>query len=227
MSWTKEIARAGVGIATGVLSRDEVRAIASALDAADLDRRRAGARHLLSHPVVRRVAEDDRVLGIARECLGVEAIPFRATLFDKSARANWLIAWHQDTALPLREQRDVPGWGPWSIKSGVVYAHAPASALSRVIALRLQLDDSHADNGPLRVLPGTHARGLLSDDDAARLSGEIAPMECLVPAGGVIAMRPLLLHSSSKARTEDPRRVLHIEYADSLAIGEGLELAIC
>jgi hypothetical protein len=39
-------------------------------------------------------------------------------------------------------------------------------------------------------------------------------------------MRPLLVHASSKAETEHPRRVLHIEYTDSLGMGNGLELAI-
>jgi hypothetical protein len=48
----------------------------------------------------------------------------------------------------------------------------------------------------------------------------------LVPQGGVLAMRPLLIHSSSKARTPDPRRVLHIEYAESLDLAPGILLAI-
>ena len=39
-------------------------------------------------------------------------------------------------------------------------------------------------------------------------------------------MRPLLVHASSKAESNRRRRVLHIEYADSLDIGAGLELAI-
>jgi hypothetical protein len=51
-------------------------------------------------------------MGIARETLGKEAFPFRATLFDKSPTANWLVVWHQDTALPLQERRDAPLWGP-------------------------------------------------------------------------------------------------------------------
>src|SRR6266545_653699 len=63
---------------------------------------------------------------IAAEALGDEALPFRATLFDKSRRANWLVVWHQDTALPLRRRKEVRGWGPWSIKAGILYAHAPA-----------------------------------------------------------------------------------------------------
>ena len=39
-------------------------------------------------------------------------------------------------------------------------------------------------------------------------------------------MSPLLIHSSSKARVEARRRVLHIEYADSLMLGENNRLAI-
>jgi hypothetical protein len=45
----------------------------------------------------------------------------RATLFDKSPTANWLVVWHQDTALPVQERREAPGWGPWSVKDGVIY----------------------------------------------------------------------------------------------------------
>jgi len=38
-------------------------------------------------------------------------------------------------------------------------------------------------------------------------------------------MRPLIVHASSKAQSDRPRRVLHIEYADSPNLGDGLELA--
>ena len=44
---------------------------------------------------------------MAQEVLGRAALPFRATLFDKSPTPNWLVVWHQDTALPLCE-RNVP-----------------------------------------------------------------------------------------------------------------------
>jgi ectoine hydroxylase-related dioxygenase (phytanoyl-CoA dioxygenase family) len=177
-------------------------------------------------PVVQRIAHDSRLVAIAARFVGPAAIPFRATLFDKSTANNWLVVWHQDTALPLRERRDIPGWGPWSIKAGITYAHAPATALSRVIALRLHIDDSDADNGPLRVIPGTHTMGVLSDAEIGQLAREIPPVECIVPAGGVVAMRPLLVHASSKAETTRQRRVLHIEYADSFRIADDLELAI-
>ena len=51
-------------------------------------------------------------------------------------------------------------------------------------------------------------------------------VEAHVPRGGVLAMRPLLVHSSSKARDDGPRRVLHLEYADGLELAPGLRLAI-
>lgn len=163
---------------------------------------------------------------MAQEVLGSTAVPFRATLFDKSPVSNWLVVWHQDTALPLRERRDVLGWGPWSVKDGVNYAHAPANALEQVLALRLHLDDSVAENGPLRVLPGTHTLGVLSDEALHDLSTKVAAVDCLVPRGGVLAIRPLVVHASSKSQSNAPRRVLHIEYAASANISDELELAI-
>lgn len=166
------------------------------------------------------------MLDLARAVLGPEAFPFRATFFDKSPASNWLVVWHQDTALPLRERIDTSGWGPWSVKDGIAYAHAPTSALSQVVALRVSLDDSTLENGPLRVLPGTHRRGVMSDDDVHEVSAQAESVDCIVPKGGVLIMRPLLIHASSKSRSETPRRVLHVEYAASDLIAKPLHLAI-
>jgi ectoine hydroxylase-related dioxygenase (phytanoyl-CoA dioxygenase family) len=178
-------------------------------------RSRAGVRHALGLSPIAAVAREQHMISLAREVLGPDAFPFRATLFDKSPAANWLVVWHQDTALPLQERVELPGWGPWSLKEGIQYAHAPAAALNAVLALRVSLDDSTAENGPLRVLPRTHNLGVLSDDSIHDLSTRIQPVDCVVPKGGVAAMRPLVVHASSKSQTQMPRRVLHIEYAAS------------
>jgi len=111
-------------------------------------------------------------------------------------------------------------------KDGVTYAHAPESALSQALALGLHLDDSTAENGPLRVLPGTQKLGVLTDDALHALSTRITPAECFVPRGGVLAMRPLIVHVSSKSQSKAPRRVRHIEYSASSEVQAGLELAI-
>jgi ectoine hydroxylase-related dioxygenase (phytanoyl-CoA dioxygenase family) len=215
----------GFEVQPDVLTAHEATAVIAALEHVR-GRSRAGARHLMSHPAVAELASDTRLLAQAQRVLGQDAKPYRATLFDKSPGSNWLVAWHQDTALPLRFRREVPGWGPWSVKSGVLYAHAPAPALEQVLALRVHLDDSFSENGPLRVLPGTHLLGVLSDAAIQDLAVQIRPHVCVVPRGGLIWMRPLLVHASSKSANQSPRRVLHIEYAAALHLGSELELDV-
>jgi hypothetical protein len=220
------VVRQGFAILPEMLTKYETQVLAGELVASKLPKSRAGIRHALKYPAVRDLANDPRLLNSAGELLGSAAVPFRATLFDKSGKANWLVVWHQDTALPLRERREVAGWGPWSVKDALTYAHAPAKVLENVIALRVHLDESNANNGPLRVLPGTHTNGLLTDDQICDLAKQLSSVDCLVPEGGVLAMRPLIVHASSKCESDSPRRVLHVEYAPSLNIGDGLELAI-
>jgi len=180
----------------------------------------------MSHPVVRELANREPLLGLAREWVGPGAVPYRATLFEKSGARNWLVVWHQDTTLPLSSRTDSSEWGPWSSKDGVTYAHAPTWALEKIVALRLHLDDSTAKNGPLRVIPGSHQEGVLSDEEVFRKAREHAAMDCVVRRGGVLRMRPLLIHASSKSISPDPRRVLHLEYAASLDVGQGLQLTL-
>ena len=226
MDFQKLIREQGFAIIPNVLGRTHVDALLAELSRTELPRSKAGIRHALGLPEVARIASTAPLLRIAKEALGSDAFPFRATLFDKSPTANWLVVWHQDTALPLRERRETPGWGPWSIKDGVNYAHAPATALSQVLALRVHLDDSTAENGPLRVLARTHTLGVLTDEALYDLSARIASVDCLVLSGGVLAMKPLIVHASSKSQSEIPRRVLHIEYARTQLIANDLELAI-
>jgi ectoine hydroxylase-related dioxygenase (phytanoyl-CoA dioxygenase family) len=225
-SLVERVSKDGFAILPKVISEREASNLIVSLQRGGLPRSRAGMRHAMKDAAVAAVARDIRLLELAREVLGAATVPFRATLFDKSPVSNWLVVWHQDTALPLQKRRDIPGWGPWSIKDGVNYAHAPASALEQVLALRLHLDDSVAENGPLRVLPGTHTLGVLTDASLHNLSTQIAAVDCLVRRGGILAMRPLVVHASSKSQSSAPRRVLHIEYAASSTTAEGLELAI-
>ena len=188
-------------------------------------RSRAGVRHAIGLDPVAKIARCPQLTKLASVVLGADAFPFRAILFEKTQAANWLVVWHQDTALPLRERHELVGWGPWSVKEGINYAHAPATALSQVLALRIHFDDSTSENGPLRVLPGTHTLGVLSDDQIHDLSRQVKPVDCIVAKGGVVAMRPLVVHASSKSLVEMPRRVLHIEYAASESIAAPLRLA--
>jgi ectoine hydroxylase-related dioxygenase (phytanoyl-CoA dioxygenase family) len=125
------------------------------------------------------------------------------------------VAWHQDVTIAVTEHREEAGWGPWSKKAGTWHVRPPAEVLEGMVAIRLHLDDCRAGNGPLRVIPGSHRAGRLSDIEVATRSQSGTSRDCLVPAGGVLLMRPLLLHASAAATAPGHRRVLHIEYAAS------------
>lgn len=226
MDWHRTVGEHGYGLIPSIFDKGEVLGLLDKIGNEQLPRTRAGVRHAMKSANVARMARDLRMMQIATDILGAGAIAFRATLFEKLPDSNWLVAWHQDTALPLRERREVVGWGPWSVKDGLDYAHAPAQALEKVVALRVHLDDSTVDNGPLRVLPKTHTHGVLTDDEIHAVAQRSTAIDCLMPLGGVIVMRPLVIHASSKSRTDNPRRVLHVEYAESAAIADELELAI-
>jgi hypothetical protein len=204
--------RDGFAIIPDVFTDAEMAALWRKLELLQLVRSRAGARHLLKHVEIASLACDPRLIRIASDILGAAAQPFGATLFDKSPQANWLVSWHQDTALPRRERTNASGWGSWSEKDGLLYGHAPAACLEQVCALRVHLDDSTADNGPLRVIPGSHRHGVLTDAEVNTLTSTAEQITCLVNRGGVIAMRPLIIHASSKVLTDASRRVIHIQY---------------
>ena len=223
--WQRELEQFGFAVVPEALEWNEIQSLVDSLSEIGLSRSKAGIRHMLRHKATAAIAYDSRLMAMARHVLDTDATPFHATLFDKSPNANWLVVWHQDTALPLQERAGAEGWGPWSVKQGAIYAHAPATALQRVLALRVHLDDSTPENGPLRVLPETHKLGVLSDDSIQEIAANAAPRDCVVATGGILAMRPLIVHASSKSRTYAPRRVLHIEYAASMNIAEGLRLA--
>lgn len=166
---------------------------------------------LCQSPLIRTVAEN---------ILGQGAFLVRSILFDKSPGANWKVPWHQDLTIAVREKKDVPGFGPWSVKDGVIHVQPPAWVLERVITLRLHLDDCDESNGALKVLPGSHCQGKLGADQIQALRQQSLAVLCPVSKGGMLLMRPLLLHASSPATHPTHRRVIHLEFAaEPLPVG--------
>jgi len=150
---------------------------------------------------------------LVRSHLPADPIPVRGIYFDKRQETNWLVAWHQDLTLALKEQGEVPGFGPWSVKEGVPHVQPPMELLEQMLTARLHLDDTDASNGALRVLSGTHCLGRLSAEAIQSCRETHEEVFCEAKAGDVLLMRPLLLHASSRSSSSKRRRVLHIEFA--------------
>jgi ectoine hydroxylase-related dioxygenase (phytanoyl-CoA dioxygenase family) len=182
-----------------------------------------GMRDLLrAIPEVRLLAGSPQLLDLVESVLGPGAFAVRGLLFDKTTLANWSVPWHQDLTIAVQSRIDAPGFGPWNVKAGIPHVRPPIGVLEKMLTLRVHLDDCEAGQGPLRVLPGSHRQGKLGVEATRNWLDRQPAVSCLVPKGGVVMMRPLLLHASSAATEPRRRRVIHLEYAVD-ALPEGVD----
>ena len=179
---------------------------------------RGGIRGLISHPSVLQLLQHQQLGKYLWSIVGRDLVAVKATLFDKTSTSNWRVRWHQDRLIAIRERMDVAGYGPWSVKGGDLYVEPPTTVLDQMLAIRVYLDDCGSENGPLRVMPGSHESGKLSEEALQRRAAESLSVELLAPKGALLLMRPLLIHASSPSRVPAHRRVLHIELAPLEAI---------
>lgn len=98
----------------------------------------------------------------------------------------------------------------------------PTEVLNRMVTVRVHLDPCPAENGALRVMPGSHRLGRIDQNDAPSFVDEERAVMCEAQAGEALVMRPLLLHASSAAEAPVHRRILHFDFANG-DLGNGLE----
>jgi len=224
--YARAFQRDGYFIRNDVVEDDVVRdlrlAVAGIPDREEVRRRRSvyGVRNLLEIcPAVRELATRSSIRQFVTPVLGDRAFAVRAIFFDKVLHANWSLFWHQDNVIAVRERREVFGYIGWSRKAGVWQVQPPAEVLARMVAVRVHLDDCGAENGPLRVIPGSHGFGWL-DDELDAWKACVSEVICSVNRGGIVAMCPLILHASAASKNVGHRRVIHLEYAaDELPAG--------
>jgi ectoine hydroxylase-related dioxygenase (phytanoyl-CoA dioxygenase family) len=205
----------GFEIIENVLAPSEVSRLLTGLEQHEpSERGRGGIRNLLDVvPEVARLAHSRTIRNLVEPVLGLSAHAVRGTLFDKTPKANWKVPWHQDLSIAVQEKVPVGGFGPWSVKAGVVHVQPPAAILETMLAVRIHIDDCAEENGPVRVVPGSHERGRLSAEQIRTISSTSPSVSCSVRCGGVLLMRPLLLHASSASQSPHHRRVIHIDFA--------------
>lgn len=143
------------------------------------------------------------------DLIAADYLAVQCTYFEKSVHRNWLVALHQDLSIPVQSRVEHPELSGWSIKDGTLFVRPPLQVLERLVALRLHIDECGLEDGALRVTPGSHRAGRLSDEDKLRLRVDMGEVLCPVTQGGGMAMSPLVLHASSKATGSSRRRVLH------------------
>ncbi len=168
------------------------------------------------------LASDGPIGGRVTAHVGSEAYPVRMILFDKSAAINWALGWHQDRTIVVRHRLEVPGFGPWTVKAGLLHVAPPIDLLERMMTVRIHLDAVSETNAPLLIAPGSHRLGRVSEDEIADIVTRLGSVACLAGAGDVWAYSTPILHASEAASEPQRRRVLQVDYAAEQLPG-GLE----
>lgn len=203
----------GFAIFPGLLTAAETAALSESANNTP-PARQGGVRNILhKNPAIRRLATSAAIRSLVDPILGNQAFPVRGILFDKTPESNWKVPWHQDLTIAVEQKVETPAFGPWTIKDGVQHVQPPTEILEAMLAVRIHLDDCNDDNGPLRVIPGSHTLGRLTAEQIHSLANTSISIQCTLARGDALIMRPLLLHASSAATSPRHRRVIHIEFA--------------
>jgi ectoine hydroxylase-related dioxygenase (phytanoyl-CoA dioxygenase family) len=216
----------GFALIPAVLGEPDLQRLLEAVSR--IDNTGAGTRSLLDHSWCAALARTLHRHAAIAQLVPAGAVAVQCTYFEKSREQNWLVPVHQDLSIPVREKilhDDLTGW---SEKEGTVFVQLPVGILEKIIIVRLHLDDCREEDGPLRVVTGSHRGGRIGPQDASAIRDASGETICRVPAGGALMMKPLLLHASSKASGQGKRRVLHFVFGpQSLPYGLKWQYAVC
>lgn len=179
------------------------------------------ARNLIdSIPEVVEVWQTGTMANLLHSQLGDTFGLVRALFFDKPPERTWSLPWHKDTSIAV-QQNELPStcFSRATLKAGVPHVIAPDEVLKQMLTLRIHLDEVTDENGPLRVIPGSHV-----SSDSEGVGAENA-VTIFANAGDILAMRPLISHSSGSSRegTKRHRRILHLEFASSDSLPDGYQ----
>jgi len=154
---------------------------------------------------------NDRLRSIISAYFGNDYFVVKSIYFDKPKASNWFVAYHQDLMISVDKKMDIDGYGPWTAKQNQFSVQPPLPILEDNFTIRIHLDDTTGENGALKIIPGSHLKGIYRPETInwERETENI----CKIKKGGIMLMKPLLLHSSGRTSNNNKRRVIHIEFS--------------
>jgi ectoine hydroxylase-related dioxygenase (phytanoyl-CoA dioxygenase family) len=204
-------ARDGAQRFRSVMTAATLQALAGAI--ADVPQHQAGVR-LFGRAGLRPLLAASGPIGmVAASVLGRACRPVRAILFDKTPDTNWSLAWHQDRTIAVAERIEVGGFGPWTLKNGLLHVAPPFELLAEMATLRVHLDPVPATNAPLMIAPGSHRLGRIPETEVPDVVRRCGAVACLAEAGDIWLYATPILHASEAAFEPAHRRVLQVDFA--------------
>ena len=194
----------------GFVAREDARMDAAGVDTIGISHR--GKRYFANEcqrvvPALRSVLFGKAMADICRAALGDTAYFFFDQYVVKGPEGGLPFAWHQDSG--------------YVVGNGGPPDHAP------YVTCWCPLDDSTEENGTVRLIPGSHLRGIVPHDRQAGtndLVGAPASSEGIVveaKAGDIVAFSSLTLHATGANRSTRPRRVYLAQYTPEAMLDPG------
>jgi len=155
---------------------------------------------------------NDKLKAVLRELFTGDYFVVKSIYFDKPQTSNWYVAYHQDLTISVDKKLELEGFGLWTTKQDQFAVQPPLDILQTMVTVRIHLDHTDEHNGALKVVPASHLKGIYRPETIDwAVESEVS---CQVDKGGIMLMKPLLLHSSGRTTNNKQRRVIHIEFAD-------------
>ena len=234
----ENISRDGFAIIDNVFTNEEIDSLLLTISQADTSRATfrktndlfAIRQFLKEVPASIDKVFNDNLNNIISDLFGDDYFVVKSIYFDKPENSNWFVSYHQDLTISVDKKLDLDGFGPWTTKQNQVAVQPPLEILQDNFTIRIHLDNTNEENGALKVIPASHLKGLYRPETIDwNVETETS---CKVKRGGIMLMKPLLLHSSGRTTNNNKRRVLHIEFSRSslpadLKWAERLPTKIC
>jgi len=220
LKYKQEILENGFTIINDIYSTAEIERIESVIQATDTSKEKFrkteglfSIRKILKEiPNVVNLVFNDKLTDLISKLFDKTYFISKSIYFDKPEESNWFVAYHQDLTISVNNKIPVDGFGPWTVKQNQFAVQPPLNYLENNFTIRIHLDETDELNGALKVIPQSHKKGIYRPD-AINLSKENETV-CNVKKGGVMIMRPLLMHASGRTANNKKRRVIHIEFSN-------------
>ena len=208
----------GFSIIDNVFTEEQIKILSDKIDAADSSkatfRRTANLfairQFLKEVPATIPLIFTDKLKNIIHHLFGKNYFVVKSIYFDKPPGSNWFVAYHQDLTISVTAKANIEGYGPWTVKQDQYSVQPPLEILHNAFTIRIHLDTTDENNGALKVIDASHNAGICHVKDMELIKDK--EVLCKVGRGGIMIIKPLLLHASGRSTNDNKRRVIHIEF---------------
>lgn len=216
----EEIRDTGFTVMNGIYTAEELDKIIETIDSADADGSNfrksedlfAIRQFIKEIPGINNLIFTPALKMVIGQLFGSDYFLVKSIYFDKPENSNWFVAYHQDLTISVDKKVALPDFGPYTIKRNQFAVQPPLNILEQNFTMRIHLDNTDEDNGALKVVPKSHSKGIYRPENINWATE--TEVSCNVKRGGMMIMKPLLLHSSGRTTNNKKRRVIHLEFSN-------------